>query len=148
MVTFFRKRSGCDAVGIRLKDGDDYPYFETMGFPRQFVRSETHLCLRNEAGQVNRDSGGYPIMECMCGAVIQGRTNSLSRSSPGTEASGPIIPRSFWPPRPTRTAGPGRGTGATGKGTGSVALIPLRVGEATLGLLQLNGRRKGMYSIK
>ena len=28
-VDFFRERSGFEAVGIRLKEGDDYPYFES-----------------------------------------------------------------------------------------------------------------------
>ena len=32
-VNFFCERSGFEAVGIRLKDGDDYPYFESSGFP-------------------------------------------------------------------------------------------------------------------
>ena len=29
--------SGCEAVGIRLQAGEDYPYFETRGFPPEFV---------------------------------------------------------------------------------------------------------------
>ena len=32
-LEFFQKRSGCEAVGVRLKDGDDFPYYETRGFP-------------------------------------------------------------------------------------------------------------------
>ncbi len=31
---FFQDRSGFEAVGIRLKDGNDYPYFETSGFSK------------------------------------------------------------------------------------------------------------------
>ena len=34
LVTVFLKDwSGCEAVGIRLRDGEDYPYFVTSGFP-------------------------------------------------------------------------------------------------------------------
>ena len=36
-VGFFQKKSGCEAVGIRLREGDDYPYYEARGFPREFL---------------------------------------------------------------------------------------------------------------
>ena len=32
-LRFFHGQSGCEAVGIRLRDGDDYPYYEARGFP-------------------------------------------------------------------------------------------------------------------
>ena len=41
---FLQKRSGCEAVGVRLKEGDDYPYFETRGFTQEFVQAESSLC--------------------------------------------------------------------------------------------------------
>ena len=72
-VRFFRKQSGCEAVGIRLRDGDDYPYYETHGFPEQFVRLENSLCVRCQNGDVECDSAGNPVMACMCGNVICGR---------------------------------------------------------------------------
>ena len=34
-VGFIQQQSGCEAVGIRLRDGDDYPYYETHGFPKK-----------------------------------------------------------------------------------------------------------------
>jgi hypothetical protein len=36
--------SGCEAVGIRLRSGDDNPYHETRGFPPEFVQTERYLC--------------------------------------------------------------------------------------------------------
>jgi len=72
-VTFFQQQSGCEAVGIRLKEGDDHPYFEARGFPREFVSAENSLCRRDAEGKVMRDSVGDPICECMCGNVICGR---------------------------------------------------------------------------
>ena len=71
-VTFLQEQSGCEAVGIRLQDGDDYPYYEARGFPKEFVLLENSLCVRNAAGEMIRDSSGYPINECMCGSVICG----------------------------------------------------------------------------
>jgi hypothetical protein len=29
---FLKRQFGCDAIGIRLKDGEDFPYFGTSGF--------------------------------------------------------------------------------------------------------------------
>ena len=37
--------TGFDAVGIRLRDGEDFPYFETRGFPAHFVEAENSLCV-------------------------------------------------------------------------------------------------------
>ncbi len=72
-VNFFGERSSFEAVGIRLKDSDDYPYFETSGFSEEFVRSENSLCVLNGFGQPICDSDGYPIHECLCVNVIFGR---------------------------------------------------------------------------
>ena len=75
-VNFFSQRSGFEAVGIRLKDGDDYPYFETCGFSEDFVKMENSLCVKDAVGQLICDSNGYQILECMCGNVIFGRFDS------------------------------------------------------------------------
>jgi hypothetical protein len=65
--------SHCEAVGIRLKEGPDFPYFMTMGFPEGFVRMESHLCSYAEDGEVECDAEGNPILECMCGNILRGR---------------------------------------------------------------------------
>jgi ligand-binding sensor protein len=39
-LTFFHRQSGCEAVGLRLKKGDDYLGFEVRGFPEEFVQLE------------------------------------------------------------------------------------------------------------
>ena len=62
-----------EAVGIRLKDGEDYPDLETSGFSPLFVERERLLCARNEEGEVTRDVHGDPVLECMCGKVLRGQ---------------------------------------------------------------------------
>ncbi|MHC4239114.1 MAG: PAS domain S-box protein [Planctomycetota bacterium] len=64
-----------DAVGIRLREEDDYPYFEVNGFSEDFVSRENYLCARDESGRTVSDSQGRPVLECMCGNVILGRTD-------------------------------------------------------------------------
>lgn len=68
-----REWSGYEAVGIRLRDVDDYPYFETRGFPAEFVESEDRLCARDANGRVCRDEHGEPVLRCLCGAVLRNR---------------------------------------------------------------------------
>ena len=145
-TTFFQQQSGCQAVGVRLKEGDDYPYFEARGFPAEFVLVENSLCARDRAGAVQRDSAGYPILECMCGNVICGRFDA---SQPFFTAQG-----SFWTNCTTELLATSSEAGRLARtrnrcnaaGYESVALIPLHVGEDRLGLLQLNDRRKGRFS--
>jgi signal transduction histidine kinase len=147
-TSFFQTKSGCEAVGIRLKEGYDYPYFEAKGFPQEFVLLETHLCDYDSKGKPCLDCQGSPILECMCGNVIQGRTDP---SKPFFTAKG-----SFWTNNTTELLATTTDSDrqartrnrCNGEGYESVALIALRVGGDTLGLLQLNDRRKGMYSIE
>ena len=50
---FFQKQSGCEAVGIRLKEGDDYPYYETRGFLPEHVLLENKLCATRRSRMRN-----------------------------------------------------------------------------------------------
>ena len=145
-VAFFQAHSGCEAVGIRLKEGDDYPYHEARGFPMEFVQAENRLCSQDAAGLPVRDSAGYPIMECMCGNVIQGRFDPSKpffspHGSFWSNCTTELLATSTEEDRQARTR-----NRCNGEGYESVALIALRVGEDRLGLLQLNDRRKGRFS--
>ena len=145
-VRFFRERSGFEAVGIRLKDGDDYPYFEASGFPEEFIRLENNLCVRDTYGQLFRDNDGYPIHECMCGNVISGRFDPskpffTARGSFCSNCTTELLATTTDEDRQARTR-----NRCNGEGYESVALVALRVGEECLGLLQLNDRRKGQFT--
>ena len=146
LTRFMQMWTGCSAVGVRLEDGDDFPYFETRGFSKEFVLAEKHLCSRDLAGQVVRDAVGSPVLDCMCGNVLRGRFNP---SLPFFTAKG-----SFWSnhtthlqastseaERQARTR-----SRCNGEGYESVALIPIRAGGHTYGLLQFNDLAKGRFS--
>jgi PAS domain S-box-containing protein len=145
-TTFFQQQSGCEAVGIRLRDGDDYPYFEARGFPEHFVLLENELCARDAVGQICRDEAGYPIMECVCGNVVCGRFDAAQdfftdKGSFWTGNTTLLLATSSEEDRQARTR-----NRCNGEGYESVALIALRVGEERLGLLQLNDRRIGRFA--
>jgi len=140
--------TGFEAIGIRLKEGEDYPYFATHGFQSEFVEMERFLCARNSSGKIIRDSGGNPILECMCGNVISGRTDS---SFPFFTKGG-----SFWSNNTTEllatTSDEERQTHTrnrcNGEGYESVALIPIHSGDEVIGLLQFNDKRTNRFTIE
>jgi len=139
--------SGCEAVGLRLKDGDDYPYFETSGFPLAFVQAESRLCAADGQGGVLRDSAGNPVLECMCGNVLQGRTDPRQPfftefGSFWSNGTSQLLASTSEAERQARTR-----NRCNGEGYESVALIPMRYGSETLGLLQLNDRRQNRFTL-
>ncbi len=145
-TTFFQQQSGCEAVGIRLREGEDYPYYEARGFSKEFVLAENSLCARDSANCVIRDSKGNPVIECMCGNVICGRFNPAKsfftrHGSFWANNTTELLRRTTEADRQARTR-----NRCNGEGYESVALLPLRVGEQRLGLLQLNDRRIGIFS--
>jgi PAS domain S-box-containing protein len=146
LTDFLQERTGCEAIGVRLREGDDYPYFETRGFPQEFVRAENYLCARDHEGQVIRDSVGYPILECMCGNILCGRFNPelpffTNRGSFWTNCTTELLASTTEADRQSHLR-----NRCNSAGYESVALIALRHGNQTLGLLQVNDRRKNRFT--
>jgi len=143
---FFQRKSGCEAVGIRIRRGNDFPYYEARGFPPEFIQWENSLCSRDQQGQLVLDDDGVPVLECLCGDVIRGRFDA---SKPCFTSKG-----SFWTSGPGELQAAGVETGrqtpvrnrCNSEGYQSVALIALRLGEERLGLLQLNDKRSGRFT--
>eukprot|EP00727_Mastigamoeba_balamuthi_P000147 m51a1_g10129 putative protein tyrosine kinase src (1076) ;mRNA; r:89290-93185 len=153
----------CSAVGIRLRNGSDFPYFVTTGFDESFVRKESSILRRscNRGGCAGRcgDAHAGPHVtattasavgaaagdvDCMCGNVVSG----LYDPSVGT-----FTPRgTFWsndvralddaqlsfgcPPRNMCAV----------EGYRSVALAPIRVAGEVVGLLQCNDRQPDRFT--
>ncbi len=145
---FFQQRSGSEAVGIRLHDKHDYPYFETRGFSNEFVQLESRLCTCDKEGNPLLDSAGNPILACMCGNVICGRFDPskpffTKRGSFWTNSTTELLATTTEGDRQARTR-----NRCNGEGYESVALIGLTLGDERLGLLQLNDKRKGRFTLE
>jgi PAS domain S-box-containing protein len=138
--------SGCEAVGIRLRAGDDYPYYETRGFPPAFVQAENQLCAYGPDGKILRDGADNPVLECMCGNILCGR---FDPAKPFFTAHG-----SFWSNNTTALLASTTVADClaltrnrcNGEGYESVALIPLRAGHQIFGLLQFNDHRPDRFT--
>jgi PAS domain S-box-containing protein len=147
VLDLLHRWSGCDAVAVRLHAGDDYPYFETSGFPSAFVQSENALCSHDLQGQVLRDVTGNPVLECMCGNVLCGRFDPAQpfftpHGSFWTNSTTRLLATTTEADRQARTR-----NRCNGEGFESVALIPLRAGGITYGLLQLNDYRAARFTL-
>lgn len=143
---FMKEWSQCDAVGVRLADGEDFPYFETRGFPAKFVAAENHLCLQDATGRLVREPCGDPVLECMCGTVLRGRGDPskpffTAKGSFLSNHTSQLLATTSERDRQSRTR-----NRCNGEGYQSVLLIPLKVGEQTFGLLQFNHRAKGKFT--
>jgi len=146
VIVFLKSWTGCECVGIRLRNGDDYPYFETEGFPAEFIKFENTLCAYDLAGQLLRDEIGNPVIECMCGNVICGRVDPSKSFFTGhgsfwSNCTTDLLKSTTDADRQAHTR-----NRCNGMGYESVALIPLRAGNKTFGLIQLNDKRKAMYT--
>lgn len=147
LLTTIKISTDLDAVGIRLLDGEDYPYYEVFGFDHNFVEAENYLCERDGEGKLIRDCNGLASVSCMCGNVIRGRVDS---SYPFFTDGG-----SFWANSTTellsRTTEEERQSSTRNRcntaGYESVALIPLRVDNEIKGLLQLNHKARNAFSL-
>ncbi len=145
-VESLSRRFDFEAVGIRLRSGDDFPYFETRGFAEEFVQAETSLCVRNPDGQVRRDRLGNPVLECMCGNIIRGRFNSdlpffTEHGSFWSNSTTELLGSTSEEDRQARTR-----NRCNGEGYESVGLFPLRSGGETFGLLQMNDHRRERFT--
>ncbi|MBF0453064.1 MAG: hypothetical protein HQK75_20355, partial [Candidatus Magnetomorum sp.] len=144
IIILIKTFSGMEAVGIRLKEGDDYPYFFTSGFSSNFIQTENHLCVSGVDGKLLRDATGNPVLECMCGNVLCNRTHQdlpffTANGSFWTHSTSQLLASTSEKDRQSRTR-----NRCNGEGYESVALIPIHSGQDIIGLIQLNDRRKNM----
>ena len=148
VLTVIKRETGCDAAGIRLRSGDDYPYFAQNGFSDDFLCTENTLTARALDGGICRDDDGNLSLECTCGLVISGQFDPAN----------PLFSRkgSFWTNNAlplldlTAAEDPRRNprNRCIHEGFLSVALIPIRANQEIVGLLQLNGRKKNNFTIE
>ncbi len=146
VVIYLKQWLNCDAIGIRLKEGSDYPYYETTGFPDRFIQLEKYLCSYGINGEVLKDNSGNPILDCMCGNIICGRFDIAKdfftqHGSFWSNCTTELLATTTEADRQARTR-----NRCNGEGYESVGLFPLRFRGETFGLLQVNNKKKGLFT--
>jgi len=146
LLALLREGTGFQALGIRLRDGDDFPYYETLGFPADFIEAESFLRRAGAPAPVGPCPGPLSSLEGMCGRVLSGGYDpALSFFTPGG---------SFWTNQASalpeseleKVACQGVRARCRTSGYESIALIPLRSGREIVGLLQLNDSRPHRFT--
>jgi GAF domain-containing protein len=140
--------SDCQSVGFRLHNNGDYPYYVHGGFPEFFIIKENSVCAIDDEGNLILDEDGNPLLECMCGNVLKGRFDPklqyfTEKGSFWTNSTTRLLESTTEKERLTRTRNM-----CNYSGYESVALIPIRLGNRTLGLIQMNDPRENMFTLK
>jgi PAS domain S-box-containing protein len=147
VVAGLKTLTGCDAVGIRLQDGDDFPYFAQEGLSEDFLRTENTLVERGADGAACRAKDGKVRLECTCGLVISGRTdpaNPLFTQGGICWINNSSLLLDIPPGEDPRLKPRNR---CIHHGYASLALVPIRNQDSIVGLIQLNSRRKGHFTL-
>lgn len=146
LLLLIKEFTGAAAVGMRLKEGNDYPYYETDGFVPGHVEAENFLGQKDGSGTPVLDSKGRPVLECLCGKVIDGRFDpELTWFTKG----GSFWTNSMADLRATHSMKDRRAhlrTRCGLEGYESVALIPLRAQAGNMGLLHLCDQNRGHFT--
>jgi len=148
IVGMLKTRTGFDAVGLRLQDGEDFPYSAQDGFSKTFLLTENTLIERDKEGGVCRDKNGSVCLECTCGLVVSGKTDATSPlftrgGSCWTNDSFQLLdlPGDQDPRHHPRNQ-------CIHDGYASIALIPIRAKDKIVGLLHFTDRRKGRFNLE
>jgi transcriptional regulator with GAF, ATPase, and Fis domain len=140
--------SDCQSVAIRLHDNGDYPYYVYEGFPDFFIIKENSVCARDNEDNLIIDEDGNPLLECMCGNVLKGRVDPTrpyftEKGSFWTNSTTQLLKTTTEKEMLARTRNM-----CNYSGYESVALIPMRAGNVTLGLIQMNDPRENMFTLQ
>ncbi|OGV83448.1 MAG: hypothetical protein A3K19_09900 [Lentisphaerae bacterium RIFOXYB12_FULL_65_16] len=140
----FQDAAGCEAVGLRLRTGPDFPYLAAIGFSEEHVRLESRLRKGAESHTAESGGSGAPPLECICGRVL---SEKLAADSPFCSPGGSLVVNSAadFHAVAAESASSVRGRCCI-EGYQSMALLPLKNGTKILGLLQVNDRRPNVFS--
>ncbi len=147
ILAVIKSHSGIDAVGIRLKDGEDFPYYGHVGFDEVFLKTENSIVERDLNGHIIRDQNGSVHLECTCGLVLSAKTvPSNSLFTPGgsfwTNDSFPLIELA-----PELEIRHNPRNQCMHHGYASMALVPIRTKNKIIGLIHLDDRRNNCFSL-
>lgn len=141
ILELLREFTGVEALGIRLKEDDSFPFHAALGYPSEIMERVPSFCEND----CNAPGEEEPVL-CMCETVLAGGadpslpyfserggfwTNSVSELSADP---GETVLRAFEKSR------------CGMKEYESVAVVRLRSGGDTIGLLQFSDRRKNMLT--
>jgi hypothetical protein len=148
ILAVIKKETGFDAVGIRLRSEDDFPYFVQNGLSHDFLLTENTLIARDADGTLCRDENGKISLECTCGLVLSGKTdpaNPLFTQGGSAWTNDTLLLLKLISEQDPRFH---PRNNCIHQGYRSIALIPIRAQGQIVGLLQLNDRKKNCFTLE
>lgn len=145
VLAVLKKRTGFNAVGIRLCEGEDYPYVAQEGFPPDFLLKENTLVERTADNIIHRDENGRIMLAGTCGQVISGKT--VPGNSFFTASGSFWINDSLLDTQPSPDQCFCRRNLCVYHNYASFALVPLRNKEEIIGLIHFADHRKDCFNI-
>jgi len=146
ILTLIKKFSGFEALGIRLQEETDFPYYDAIGFSTDFLETEKYLCVRDDTGNLVLAAEKNPVLACICGSIISEKkcSSAISFTEYGSFGSNDINQlmsshAELNEPCYLRNR-------CCKEGYQSISLIPLHSENECLGLLHLADSRKDMFS--
>ncbi len=142
---FLRERSGCETVRVLYRAGAEYAHLGDLDLNEWNVHSEITFCRVDGEGKRAGESTPVPSPQCVCGAIMPGvfdpsRPMFLGDAAFWTNSSPALADRAGGFRRRV-----GRGLSCS-EGFESMALVPMRIGDETLGILHLCDRRKDLFT--
>jgi signal transduction histidine kinase/DNA-binding NarL/FixJ family response regulator len=150
ILTLIKAFSGFEAIGIRLQDKTDFPYYDAIGFSTHFLETEKELCVRDEKGNLVLDAEKNPVLACICGNIIsedkskRDCSSSISFTEYGSFGSNDI--KQFMSSHAEQHEHCYLKNHCCKEGYQSISLIPLHSENKCLGLLHLADSRKDRFS--
>lgn len=148
VVKFLQGQTHAFSVAIRLQDGEDFPFYTTLGFTDHFIKAENFLCCKDKDGKIVKDKCNKPTLECMCGAIINKCISHDKRCLTCYTKNG-----SFWTNSAKQLIDETDGdVGVRTRGTcietgyKSIAIIPIPLKGTNIGLIQLNDFEENKFS--
>ena len=145
LTMLLRDRSGCESVAIRYRAGTEYPYIGTHGSTDEFAHAGSSPCPVGGGKDPAATDQVIPTRECLCGAIVPGEADP--------QLAGVTGERTFWTNSVSALlaeCGGARRLAVRDRCKRdefeSLALIPLRSGETTLGFLQFGDRRAAFFT--
>src|ERR1035437_1479588 len=147
IVKILKTYTGFDAIGIRLQEGEDFPYCDHLGFSEEFMTREISLKEFDKKGNLFCNKNGTPMLACTCGLVLSGKASS--KTNPLVSAGGSWWTNNSFPLLDEPLTADKRfhsRNQCMRQGYASLALVPIRNKTTIVGLIQFNDKRKDRFN--
>jgi diguanylate cyclase (GGDEF)-like protein len=139
--------TGVEAVGIRLHNNGDFPFYVYDGYSNEFIKTENQLCSLDKCGKrIPLSNRKTYELDCICGNIIRGRFDPCL---PFFTESGSFFTNSTSHFLATTTEKERQGKTrnyCNFVGYESLAIVPIGTKIKKIGVIHVADKRKNMFT--